>query len=314
MNRGIAFLTLVFAVALFAGCGGDKKEPEVAETETPGAAKPGGTEFAYPPQNPLYKLQGSTLDSLRVKKKRFDITRDEYWEGQGGVLANKYFEIWYPEGGTTVTHAMYVFEELMPARKKLEQYFGQAPEELFVIRNTVEMDAYKRDTGRDWWYYSDIKGDTATFVPVYTLYKRGISPIAVPHEYYQWAIRKTTRHGAPRWLEEGLASRLANEGPLLLDQLYEFEGENLSMTPERIDEVLQGEEDRRDSRLAYYHSYRMVERLAEKYGEDKVKSAVTLIGVGNTVDQAFTTAFGADQATVVKEALNYPVELPKKKK
>jgi hypothetical protein len=314
MNRGIAFLTLVFAVALFAGCGGDKKQPEVAETKTSSGAKPGGTEFAYPPANPLYRLQGSTLDSLRVKKKRFDITRDEYWEGQGGVLANKYFEVWYPEGGTTVTHAMYIVEELMPARKKFEEYLGQAPEDLFVVRNTLEIDVYKKATGREWWYYSDMKGDTATFVPVYTLYKRGISPIAVPHEYYQWAIRKTTRHGAPRWLEEGLASRLANEGPLLLDQLYEFEGENLSMTPERIDEVLQGEEDRRDSRLAYYHSYRMVERLAEKYGEDKVKSAVTLIGVGNTVDQAFTTAFGADQATVVKEALNYPVELPKKKK
>lgn len=314
MNRGIAFLTLVFAAALLAGCGGDKKQPESAQTGTSSGAKPGGTEFAYPPANPLYKLQGSQLDSLRVKKKRFDITRDEYWEGEGGVLANKYFEVWYPEGGTTVTHAMYVIEELMPARKKFEAYFGQAPEDLFVIRNTLEIDVYKRATGRDWWFYSDLRGDTATFVPVYTLYKRGISPIAVPHEYYQWAVRKITRHGAPRWLEEGIASRLSNEGPLLFDQLYEFEGENLSMTPERIDEVLQGEEDRRDTRLAYYHSYRMAERLAEKYGEDKLKSVVTLIGLGNSVDQAFTTAFGADQATVVKQALDYTVELPKKKK
>jgi hypothetical protein len=314
MNRGIVFVTLVFAVGLLAGCGGDKKQPESAQTGTSSGEKPGGTEFEYPPANPLYKLQGSALDSLRVKKKRFDITRDEYWEGEGGVLANKYFEVWYPEGGTTVTHAMYIFEELMPARKKFEAYFGQAPEDLFVVRNTLEIDVYKRATGREWWYYADIRGDTATFVPVYTLYKRGISPIAVPHEYYQWAIRKITRHGAPRWLEEGLASRLSNEEPLLLDQLYEFEGENLSMTPERIDEVLQGEEDRRDTRIAYYHSYRMVERIAEKYGEDKLKSAVTLIGLGNSIDQAFTTAFGADQATVVKQALDYTVELPKKNK
>ena len=314
MNRGIWFLTVAFAVALLAGCGGDKKQPEVAQTETPGGAKAGDTEFQYPPANPLYKVQGSTLDSLRVKKKRFDITRDEYWEDEGGVLANKYFEVWYPAGGTTITHAMYVFEELVPARKKLEEYFGQAPEDLFVVRNTLEIDVYKRLTGREWWYYADIKGDTATFVPVYTLYKRGISPIAVPHEYYQWAVRNITRHGAPRWLEEGIASRLSNEGPLLLDQLYEFDTENLSMTPERIEEVLQGEEDRRDTRLAYYHSYRMVERLAEKYGEDKVKSAVTLIGLGKTLDQAFTAAFGADHATVVKQALDYTVELPKKKR
>jgi hypothetical protein len=314
MNRGIAFWTLVFAAGLLAGCGGDKKEPEVAQTETQSAAKPGDTEFAYPPQNPLYKLQGSALDSLRVKKKRFDIARDEFWEGEGGVLANRYFEVWYPEGGTTVTHAMYIFEELMPARKKFAEYFGQAPEDLFVVRNTLEIDVYKRATGREWWYYSDLKGDTATFVPVYTLYKRGISPIAVPHEYYQWAVRKLTRHGAPRWLEEGIASRLSNEGPLLLDQLYEFKGEDLSMTPERIDEVLQGEEDRRDARIAYYNSYRMVERLAEKYGENSLKSAVTLIGMGNSVDEAFTKAFGIEHAAAAKEALNFTVELPAKKK
>jgi hypothetical protein len=314
MNRGIAFLALVVAAAVFAGCGGEKKQPETAQTEQPGGSKPGGTEFEYPPVNPFYKVQGATLDSLRVKKKRFDITRDEYWQNEGGVLANKYFEVWYPEGATTVTHAMYIFEELMPARKKVEAYFGQAPEDLLVIKNSIEIDVYKRVTGREWWYYSEIRGDTAIFVPVYTLYKRGISPVAVPHEYYQWAVRKIARHGAPRWLEEGIASRLSNEGPLLLDQLYEFAGENFAMTPERIDEVLQGEEDRRDARIAYYHSYRMVERLAEKYGDDKVKSAVTLIGMGNTVDQAFTTAFGAGQAAVVKEALDYTVELPKKTK
>jgi hypothetical protein len=311
MNRLIVFLTVVFALAVTAGCG-DKKEPEVARTA--GRADTSKTEFQYPPENPLFKVQGSILDSLRVKKKRFDIIRDEYWEGEGGVLANRYFEVWYPEGQTTVTHAMYVFEELMPARKKLEEYFGEAPADLFVIRNTLEIDVYKRLTGREWWYYSELKGDTAVFVPVYTLYKRGISPVAVPHEYYQWAVRKMTRYGAPRWLEEGIASRLSNEGALLLDQLYEFGNENLSMPPERIETVLQGEEDRRDSRIAYYNSYRMVERLVEKFGEEKLKRSVVLIGQGNTLDQAFTAAFGTDYNTVLKEASDYTIVLPNKKK
>jgi hypothetical protein len=311
MNRGIVFSTVVFALAVTAGCGG-KKEPEVARPA--GRADTNKTEFQYPPANPLFKIQGSTLDSLRVKKRRFDITHDEYWEGVGGVLANRYFEVWYPEGQATVTHGMYVFEELMPARKKLEEYFGEAPSDLFVIRNTPEIDVYKRLTGREWWYYSEIKGDTAVFVPVYTLYKRGISPVAVPHEYYQWAVRKITRYGAPRWLEEGMASRLSNEGALLLDQVYEFGNENLSMPPEKIETVLQGEEDRKDSRIAYYNSYRMVERLVEKFGEEKLKRSIVLIGQGNTLDQAFTAAFGADYNTVLKEASDYTIVLPIKKK
>jgi hypothetical protein len=312
MNRPIVFITVALTLAVLAGCGGDKKQPEVAQTTE--GSNPNKTDFNYPTQNTLFKLQGSALDSLRAQKKRFDITRDEYWEGEGGVLANKYFEVWYPAGQTTVTHGMYFFEELMPARQKLEKYFGQAPEELLVIRNTPEIDVYNRLTGREWWYYSDIKGDTATFVAVYTLYKRGISAIAVPHEYYQWAVRKLSRGGAPRWLEEGIASRLSNEGPLLLNQLYEFANENLEMTPERLDDVLQGEADRRDARIAYYHSYRMVERLAEKYGDAKIKDVVLLIGMGNTLDQAFTKAFGADYNTIVKQAMDYKVELPEKKK
>ena len=312
MNRPIVLLTVVFAFAVAAGCGGDKKEPEVAQTMS--GEDPNKTEFQYPPANPKFKLQGGILDSLRVKKKRFGITREEYWEGKGGVLANDYFEVWYPEGRVTVTHGMYVFEELMPARKKVEEYTGEAPADLFVIRITPEIDVYKRLTGREWWYYSDLKGDTAVFVPVYTLYKRGISPVAIPHEYYQWVVRKITRYGAPRWLEEGIASRLSNEGALLLDQLYEFGNEDLSMPPDRIETVLQGEEDRRDSRVAYYNCYRMVERLAEKFGEENLKRSIVLIGQGKTLDQAFTEAFGADYNTVLKEASNFKIVLPDKKK
>jgi hypothetical protein len=86
------------------------------------------------------------------------------------------------------------------------------------------------------------------------------------------------------------------------------------MSPERIEEVLQGEVDRRDSRIAYYRSYRMVEQLIDTYGKEKVQQAVLLIGRGNTLEQACTKTFGKGYAALLQEASDYTVDLTKKKK
>lgn len=310
MNRLFILLTVVLAL-IAAGCGGKEKESEIARQEEP--KDPTETDFKYPQANPTFKIQGALLDSLRVKKQRFGITRDEYWRERGGVLANQYFEVWYPRGEASVTHGMYVFEELMPARAEFEAYFGSAPGELLKINIATEIDVYQRLTGREWWYYADMKGDSLTFVPVYTLYKRGISDMAVPHEYYQWAIRKLTLHGAPRWLEEGMASHLSKEGDLLLEQMYEFFREDHSMSPEKIEEVLQSEDNKRDARIAYFRSYRMVKRLMEEYGEENLKKAIVLIGLGRTLDQAFSDALGIDYSAVLAAASGYTVDLTQKK-
>jgi hypothetical protein len=319
VKRTTAFWVIVCVLALVAGCGGEKKEGDVSqaggkEVQDKGIAAGGDSIAKGSVPRRIPKLYGAPLDTLRAKKARFEITLDQYWEERGGVLGNDYFEVWYPEGNATVTHGMYVFEELMPARETLEQFFGEAPRELLVIHCPPDLDAYKRDTGREWWYYSEIKGDSMTFAPVWILSERGISALALPHEYYQWAVRKITRDGAPRWLEEGLASYLSGEGDLLLNQLQEFAGSDMSMTPDRIEAVLQGEQDRRDSRVAYYHSYKMVKQLMDTYGEDRVKQVVTLIGTGKTLDQAFMAAVGKNYSAVLEDATRYTLDLPRKKK
>ena len=313
MRKLVLFMCILCAAAVLASCGKkeEQQEPEtVATTEQPAdeAKRPAH----WPESGDRGKLQGSVVDTLRVKKKRFNITRDQYWDEQGGVLGNDYFEVWYPPGRTTVTHGMYVFEELMPARKKLADFFGKAPEELLVIKATVSIEAYKAATGRDWWYYSVIKGDSITFSPIFVLYKRGLSNIAIPHEYYQWSIQKITRYGAPRWLEEGMASYLSGEGKILLDQMYEFKNDDIEMTLERIEEVLQGEPARKESRIAYYRSYRMVKKLIDTYGVEKLRDVILAIGYGQTVGDAFESTYGVGMDDIMKVATEYEVDLTQK--
>lgn len=319
MNRNSLFWVAAIALAVSAGCGEGKKEgasPQTGAAEVRTEWGAAGADSILTGGGPrrLPVVHGEVLDSLRAKKARFRISRDQYWEDKGGVLANEYFEVWYPAGAVTVTHGMYVLEELMPARKTFEEFFGDAPRELLVIRCPPDLDAYKRDTTREWWYYAEIKADSMTFAPIWILAKRGISAVAIPHEYHQWALRKLTRDGAPRWLEEGIASYLSGEGDLLLNQMYEFADGDVSMTPERIEAVLQGEEDRRDSRVAYYHAFRMVKQLIDTHGEDRFKQAVILIGTGKTLDEAFTAAVGKDYAGVLEDAVRYSVDLTRKKR
>jgi hypothetical protein len=210
---------------------------------------------------------------------------------------------------------MLVFELFMPAREIVKRLVGEVPDDFLVVHCTSSLESYKELTGREWWYYSEIKGDTIVFGPLEVLFRRGISDHAVPHEYYQWAFGKITRGTAPRWLEEGLASYLSNEGPLLLNQAREFQRDpHISMTPEQIEEVLQEEENREKSRIAYFRSHRMVQKLMETYGEDKVGEAIRLMGQGHTRDEAFMTAFDKDYDGTLAVAVDYTVDLTRKKK
>jgi hypothetical protein len=295
---------VVIAAAALASCGGTEEAAETTESQD---EKKTLTQQVLNRQES--RIHGPMLDTLIVLKKRFGITRDEYWKNEGGVLANEYFEVWYPAGGVTVTHGMHVFEVFMPARDIIADLFGKSPEERLVVHVTTDLDTYKERTGREWWYYSEMKGDTITFSPLEILYRRGIAQRAIPHEYYQWAVGKITHHNAPRWLEEGIASYLVGEEELLINQAREFRRGDISMTPDKIEKVLAGEEDRRESRIAYFRAYFMVKTLVDTYGEDKLIETVRLMEKGRSRDEAFEAVYNKDYQGVLNDATNYTVDL-----
>ncbi len=281
------------------GCGEEEAPSETTRRQLE------STEIEEHPE----RIPPRVMDSLRVRKKRYGISRDAYWDGKGGVLANRYFEVWYAPGRFTVTHAMHAFQELTFAREECRSFFGHAPEETLRVYCPLDLEDYRQRSGRDWWYYAEIREDQMIFQPILILVRRGLDAIAIPHEYFQWAIRKLSKGNAPRWLEEGLASYLSGEKRVLREQLKEFALRDTGMTAKEVEEILKGEEQRESSRIAYYHAYMMVEKLILLHTEAKLKEVILLMEKGEKREEAFSITFEKPYGEVLAEAKNYKVEI-----
>jgi hypothetical protein len=292
-ERAARWMLAVGAMAALAlpaaGCGGDKEARMPATT---------------PPVNQasVRDFTLAELDSLRRSKERLGVTRDEYWDDRGGVLANEWFEVWYPPGKLTVSHGMYVLDHMMASRAEIASVFGRAPDEKLLVVCAQTMDAYTDATGRQWWNYSRIDAHRITFQPVPVMVARGIIDIAVPREYYEWAIRRLTNNRLPRWIEEGFPSELSGEWTLLQDNLTEFPNEPVKISIDEIEKSLQKDDDKMRSRIAYYNAYRMVHRLIKERGRAKLVAFALAVGDGKSTEDASQGVYGIPYTELIAQA------------
>lgn len=284
--RAMAGVVVAVAVAL-ASCGEKKTEKPVAKRyEAPASLD--------------RELNVIELDSLKQMKRTHHVTRDEYWDGYGGVMANDAFEVWYPDGKVNVLQGMAMLKIADQARARTQQVFGTVPSERAVIICAGDLDVYTATTGREWWQYSRIVGDTIGIQPPTMLATRGLFFIVGPREYYEWAIGKLSKGHAPRWVEEGFASYLAGEAAVLEDMRQDIKADPLAMSTDAMESALEKEKDRQRTRQAYYNAYRMVEKIVGTHGADSMARFVLLLGENDDADAASRAAFGADFDEVVE--------------
>jgi hypothetical protein len=289
----------VLAVALLAGCGKNEQK-ERGERE----------QLVREKLKREYKagvLTETVMDSLRAMKERFGITRDEYWDKDGGVLANDFLELWYPPGPVTVTHGMYAFQQLVAARARFQRLFGRDPADHLTVVCGPSMPEFTDDTGLEWYVYSRVTNDEIYYQPIDVLFVRKLGEVAVRRGYYVWGIHRLSKGQSPHWFEEGMASLLADEDKFLEMQLKEFPDSPVKMSIGDIETALRKKDDRKMYRIALYDSWRMVRRLVAAHGNDKIAEVVLHMERGEKRDKAFETVFGQPYDRVVGYALDFKV-------
>lgn len=296
MSRSKPIIAVVVCAAFVWGC--NKGEEQ---TQTAG---PKGVPRYQVPADLDRNLNPTELDSLRTMKASQGITRDEYWEDYGGVLANDVIEVWYPDGKVNILQGAAMFKHAVAARKKLQNVFGRVPERRAVIICSGNVEVYVWATGREWWTYSTIRGDTISLQAPIDLHTRGLLPVVGPREYFEWAIVQLTDGHAPRWLQEGLASYLAGEAAILEDMRQDFAALGpIAIPPAETERVLAAEKERRESRRAAYNAYRMTEEIAKKHGEPALVAWVNALAQSTDLDATAQAAFGVGYQALLAEAM-----------
>ncbi|MGD1048930.1 MAG: hypothetical protein ABR899_09315 [Candidatus Krumholzibacteriaceae bacterium] len=233
-------------------------------------------------------------DSLLSPIVGYHLTVDTYHVTNGGVMANAQIELHYPSSEIARFVAVKTFGFAKDAYEKVTKEIARPADGKLVIVGAADLDEYLLMTRKEWWCYGFVKGDTIIFEPLDIMLKRMIAEQGITNRIAQAAINKRSGGKSPFWLKEALASRLAGEVEILKIQMPEAEkdGRNMNPSPAAIESAIGAEKDREDSRVAYYASYRMLDKLLTMHSMDNVLSFFDRLKEGKSLDEASKGAFG----------------------
>jgi len=288
-----SFLVVVAVAAALSACSRGDNQNEHAHDE--GQHK--GREF-----------NAAELDTLRRWKGELQVTRDEYWDDRGGVLANSWAEVWYPPGKVTVSHGLYTLKRIDHARAQTRALFGEVPETPLTIICSNTLESYRDEAKRDWWQYSRVDDDRIIFQPVVMLAKRGLVDVAPEREYYRWAMRRLSGKKVPLWLEYGFASVLAGEGKILSDNLIEFPDDPIIRPLKDVDRALKNNKVKKDVRIASYDAWMTANQMVERHGRRAVAQTIAALGKGASLDDASREYLGQSWDDAVAAAIMWEAD------
>ncbi|HET6463295.1 MAG TPA: hypothetical protein VFH33_05785 [Candidatus Krumholzibacteria bacterium] len=286
----VAFAIMAAAFAV-ASCDKNKNQQQAQKFD-----------FEKPPESDR-GLNQTELDSLRSMKITHHITRDDYWDMKGGVIANDRFEVWYSSRKIYVLQAIAVLKQMDQMADQIQKQFGRIPSEKLVVLCAPNLATFQKATGKDWWHYSLIKGDTLSMQTPMTLYMRQLLQVASRREYSRWAMQHFTQGKAPEWLTWGMAGYLGGERDVFRGQRKEYAKEPLRMDKvDEINNILRKDNDRIPARRAMYNAYLMVNQLIETHGMPSVAAFILAIPEEKDLDAAAQRVFSKSYDEVLAQA------------
>jgi len=293
--RRRVWVALVILVALAAASCGDKQKKE-------DQAK--AFDYEKPPERDR-GLNQTEVDSLRSMKITHHVTRDDYWDMNGGVVANARMEVWYASRKIYVLQAMAVLKQMDQMADQIQKNFGNIPAEKVVVFTAPNLETFRKATGKDWWNYAQIKGDTINMQTPMTLYMRGLLQVAARREYSRWAMQRLTAGKAPEWLVWGMASYLGDERDVFRGQRKEYATIPLRMEMADIEKQLKNDNDRLPARRALYNAYLMVDQLVETNGMPSVAAFMLALAEEKDANAAAQRVFSKSYHDVLAQAQSW---------
>lgn len=284
-NRSALVVLLAAALAVYAGCG-DKKDDSAGDDG----------KFRVP-------------DSLLSPIEGYGLTVDEYHPVNGGVMANADIELRYPPEEVARFIAVKSFGEILRGYRVVEREIGRPVSGKVVIIGAKDLEEYRVMTRKEWWYYAWVKGDTIYSEPLKVLLKRWdpitgktLVEIGLTQRIGQLALDGLSNGRIPVWMKEAAASYVANERPVLHQQIYQFTDvlEGYSPAIDELEDHILAGIDLQNSRLAYFFVYRMFENLLERYEFTSVTGFARRLGEGASLDEASREEFGMSYAELVE--------------
>ena len=183
-----------------------------------------------------------------------------------------------------------------------QELLGLTSTDTLTVENPDNVASYRELTGQDVWRFFQIKGDKCILQPYGTLQARTLEGHACFMLVTDWLLQKNCGMKLPRWLHQGLAEYLAEDGVHLVNYMGQFrsEGQVLFSAP-LINVLLAGGadpdpgRDREMYRRACYSAFLMVWRLVEDEGGlDAMRHFLGQVTAGVDPDEAAREIYGAD--------------------
>jgi len=283
--RSALVILLAAALAVSAGCGGGGKDDSAGDDG----------KFRVP-------------DSLLSPIEGYGLLVDDYHPVNGGVMASADIELRYPPSEIARFIAVKSFGFILTGYRKVVNEIGRPVGGRAVIIGANDLDEYRVMTRKEWWYYAWVKGDTIYSEPLNVLLKRWdpitgktLLEIGLTQRLAQLALDGLSNGRIPVWMKEAAASYVADERPVLHQQIFQFTDvlEGYSPTIDELEDHILAGTDMQESRLAYFFVFRMLENLLEKYEFASVPRFASRLGEGASLDDASNEEFGMNYNELV---------------
>jgi hypothetical protein len=261
--------------------------------------------WGYPGFEPFTDEHGETYGPFSLCRGTLVLPRDGLETEPGHIRYRGVHLVHNPD--FQPYQVMPMVEQLDWARRRVAMLVGHDRPETLTVINPDDLDEYRERTGHAFHRLYRYRPDEIVIEPAFVLFARGLVSHAAHHLVATWLLDDLAGQARlPAWLDQGLASYLAQDGTHFLNYLAMYRPSMpVILDPRSAEAILAGppdpddETDKRQYRMAGYAAFLMTWELVEhRGGLAKLLELYRRAGHGEDPDAVCRGLYGADLAAL----------------